>query len=245
MQNSHKKHKPNNLNVSDIDIAVTIEVLQAHPRMVMLTEVIPENSHEPSFAHITECYTNIRFANTSKQGKSLAGIAHGDTLYTKDENGEFIPVVREVGVNMWIDVHFRAVVRFGDKHEPSSLKNSETFDILLHTDISKTESRYKIVHNNHNDVLDPDFFGDDIEDIARTSNVADVITHIYLQENPGKKMLPKLLCRKLALQDFINTMCDLVSDEVIEKFEQNQQARVIGKSENNIEDFEVFSHKFS
>lgn len=247
MQNSRKKNKPNSLNLdlSDIDIAVAIEVLRAHPRMVILTEVIPDNGHKPSFAHITDCYTNTHFANTPKHGKSLAGITHGDVLYTKDENGEFIPIAREVGGNMWIDIHFRVVVRFGDKHKPSLLKNSETFDILLHTDISKVESRCKIVHNNHSDVLDPDVFGDDIEDIARTSKVADAITSKYLQTKSDAKMLPKTLRREFAMQDFINRMCNLVSDEVIEKFEQNQQARVIEKFENNIEDFDVFSHIFS
>lgn len=58
-------------------------------------------------------------------------------------------------------------------------------------------------------------------------------------------MLPKAFRRELAMQDFIDNMCNLVSDEVVEQFEQSQQAGVVEKPENNIEDFEVFSRKFS
>lgn len=247
MHNKRKNRKPNNSNpnLRDNEFAVAIEILRAHPRMVMLTEVMSDTGHEPSFAHITDCYTNTVFANIPDHGESLAGITHGDILYTKDENGEFVPVAREVGGNMWIDVHFRVVAGFGDKHNPSSLKNAETFDILMHTDISKFESRCKIVHNSHSDVLDPDVFGDDIDDIARTSKIADAITRKYLQTDPDAKMLPKAFRRELAMQDFIDSMCNLVSDEVIEQFEQSQQAGVVPNTENNIEDFEVFSRKFS
>ncbi len=247
MPNKCKKCKTNNPdhNLRDSEFAVVIQVLRASPRMVVVTEVMTDTGHQPSFAHITDCYTNTHFANTPNHGESLAGISYGDILYTKDKNGEFIPFAREVGGNMWIDVHLKVVAGFGDKHNPSSLKNAETFDILLNTDISKVEKRCKIVHNNHSDVLDPDVFGDDIKDIARTSKIADAITSKYLETEPDAKILPKTLCREFAMQDFIESICNLVFDEVIEKFEQNQQAGVVEKFENNIEGFEVFSHKFS
>lgn len=238
--------KPQN---NDSKFSVGVQILQVHPRMVLTSEMFMGGEHTPSFAHVTDCYEDISFA--TPQGKqddntpadSLRKYSYGHTLYVKNDKGEFVPYAREVGANLWVDVHFKVLLGYGDGANSDTLHVMETIDVLLNANIDQTDCTYKLALNNSDDLLDPDFFGDDVEDIAQHSKMMDVVTrHFEKHIDPDSKMLPKALRREMALDNLLDNIIDTVCEQVFTHIDDldDKQSPVV-----NTASFEVFSGKMS
>lgn len=236
--------KPQN---NDRKFSVGIQILQVHPRLVMTAEMLLAGEHHPSFAHITDCYDNISFATPEGEqdddvpADSLQNITYGRTLYTKNKDGELVPYAREVGGTMWVDIHFKVLLGYGDASDLDTFQASEAIDVLVNTNVEQTDCTYKLVYNDGADLLDPDYFGDEIEDIAKQSKVLDIITRHYEKHvDPDSKMLPKALRREMALDNLLNNVIDSVCTQVLASIEE-----LGDEQEIPAESFEVFSGKMS